>query len=120
MVGLVGVFGHCGYMLSMYGTQVGILQEVCHVILGRSAAMPGQCAPENAGYVPHAPVLSQQPGMQRGCLQMRSSVLLWYWNILQRANVPGQYLQGLFGPPFKKSLQGALPLVVGLTQPASP
>ena len=33
MAGQVDLFGHYGYMLSMYGTQVDILQEAHHVIL---------------------------------------------------------------------------------------
>ena len=34
MAGQLHVFGHYGYMLSMNGAQIGILQEAHHVILG--------------------------------------------------------------------------------------
>ena len=39
----------------------------------------------------------------KGHLQMRSSVLFWYWWILWRATIPGWYLQGLFSPPLINS-----------------
>ena len=44
---------------------------------------------------------------------MRSSVLLWNWQISWRAAVPGQYFWGFFSlPAFKNSLCGALPPTV--------
>ena len=52
---------------------------------------------------------------KKGHLQMRSSVLIWYWQILQRATLPGQYLWGLFiSSLFKNSLWGAFPPTVDL------
>ena len=40
----------------------------------------------------------------KGHLQMRSSALFWYWQILQRATILDQYLWGLFSSPLEISL----------------
>ena len=57
MAGLVDVFWHFPYMLSVNGAQVGILQQ--------TSAIPAQHAPWNTGHVLHAPVLSCTPDMQK-------------------------------------------------------
>ena len=50
----------------------------------------------------------------KGHLCMRSSVLLWNWQILWRATIPSQYFWGLFNmPAVKNSFLGALPPMVG-------
>ena len=51
---------------------------------------------------------------EKGSFQIRSSVLFWYHQILQRATVPGQYFLVFFTfPAFRNSFCGALPPVVG-------
>ena len=43
-------------------------------------------------YLPHSWAILQMRHI-KGNLWMRSSVLIWYWQIFERATVPGQYLQ---------------------------
>ena len=51
---------------------------------------------------------------EMGIFQIRSSVLIWKQQILQRATVPSQYFMGLFTfPAFRNSFLGALPPTVG-------
>ena len=46
---------------------------------------------------------------KKRCLHMRSSVLFWNQQILQRATIPSWYFWGLFNmPAFKNSFLGAL------------
>ena len=54
----------------------------------------------------------------KGFLQMRSSVLCWYWQISWKATIPDWYFQGLFNPHWR-TLYGGLPPMVGLMQPVS-
>ena len=46
--------------------------------------------------------------MQKGHLQIRRSVLLWYFSISQTATVPWWYLWSFFSPSFKTFLWGLL------------
>ena len=55
-----------------------------------------------------------QTSREKGSFQIRSSVLFWYHQILQRATVPGQYFLVFFTfPAFRNSFHGALPPMVG-------
>ena len=51
---------------------------------------------------------------EKGSLCIRSSVLFWKWQSLQRSTIPSQYLWGLFNSPALEtpSFLGALPTII--------
>ena len=92
-------------MLSVYGTQVGVIWEACHIILGNLLKCLDSMHLEMQVVCPCSCTILHTRHAK--ChLQMRSLVLLWYQCILQKATIPGQYFSGLFSPPFKNSLVG--------------
>ena len=66
------------------------------------------CTWNHRSYLPHSWAISQMR-CEKGNLWVRSSVLIWYWQISWRATICGQYLWGLFISPLFKNFVGSLP-----------
>ena len=71
------------------------------------------CPWKHRSYLPTSRAILQT-NHEKGHFQIRSSVLFWYWHILQRAIVPSQYLWVFFSfPAVKYSFLGSFPPTVG-------
>ena len=71
------------------------------------------CPWKHRSYFPTSKAISQT-NHEKGSFWMRSSVLFWNWQILQRVMTPGLYFWFFFiFPAVKNSFLGALPPTVG-------
>ena len=96
MMGRLNIFGHNHNISCMDGAQVGIFQEAGQVILHYFL----QCHDHThtwkcRSYLPQSWAISHS-NLTKGHLKMRSSVLLWYFQISWRATIPGHYCCGIF------------------------
>ena len=113
MPGKLNVFGHNCHPFGMNCVEVGVFQKTNQICLCCFLqSQYGTCL-EAMSYLPTSRAILQT-SHEKGIFQIRSSVLFWNWQILQRALVPGWYIWGLFTfPAFRDSFWGTLPPTVG-------